>query len=213
MDDSFLQRTNTIQLRIDSLKANRVFITALFTIISAISAIIFDSFMDNLDILGITILWILLTLICMLYSMFTITDSIHFYTKYLEYSYCWMNEVHGEAYGIDNKECKAILDYQRALEADDVGYFYMKFSILFFTFAIGSILIRIIFEYLFTYFKVQYIYHLLSIIVYALLLSLGVKTYGWVHKKKFSKAFTDYRKRTPVFDKIRECNKTEDKRE
>ncbi len=213
MGDIFSQRTNTIKLRIDSLKANRVFITALFTIISALSTIIFDYFKNNLNSLGIPILWILLTLICMLYSMFTITDSIHFYTKYLEYSYCWVDEVHGEAYGIDNKEGKAIFDYQRALEADDVGYFYMKLSILFFTFVLGSIFIHLIIEYINENFIIQYAYQKMSIITYTLLFSLGVKTYSWVHMKNFPSAFLDYVRRKPVFESIYENNKTENNQE
>ena len=209
MEDSYPKKTDTIQLRIDSLKSNRVFITAIFTIISAISTIIFNNFTGNFINFGITITWLLLTLLCMLYSMFTITDSIHFYTKHLEYSYCWMNEVHGEAYGIDNKECKAISDYQRALEADDVGYFYMKYSILFFTFFISSIFIHLLSNYIYVNYEIRFNYIILSIITYTLLLSINVITYGWIHKKKFVRALHDFLWRNPVFENIRECKKTE----
>lgn len=115
--------------------------------------------------------------------------------------------MHGEAYGIENKECKQISDYQRALEADDVGYYYMKLSTLFFTFAIGSLIVRLISDFIAGFCKNQHIFPTISVITYILLLCSIVQTCGWVHGKDFFDAFKDYVKRKKVFDKIRECEK------
>lgn len=69
----------------------------------------------------------------MLYGIYALTDSIHFYSKFVEYNFAWNDHVHGEAYENMNGKEKAIIDYKRALEADDVGYHYLKRSILFFS--------------------------------------------------------------------------------
>ncbi len=79
----------------------------------------------------------------MLYGIYALTDSIHFHSKFIEYNYAWNENVHGLAYENKKGNKKAIKDYQRALEADDVGYHYLKRSTLFFSWFLASIILCI----------------------------------------------------------------------
>lgn len=195
MDEQKFSELNTvIEMRINSLKSNRTFLTALFTIISAILTIFYNNFLSMFNYFWVTFLWLFLSLGTMFLSMYAFTDSIHFYTKYLEYVFCWHDKVHGEIYE-EGQEKRAIKDYKRALEADDVGYFFMKYTVLFFAFSLGSIIIN------FLHSKIQnFIFFIcLNIILYVWIIIIIIKIYGWIHHKNFFKALYDFFIRNIIF--------------
>jgi uncharacterized membrane protein len=196
-------KAKAIQLRIESLKANRNFFTVLFTIESAILGI-FLTFLAHLSIasaVSVTLIFSSITLV--LLGIFSLTDSLHFYSKYIEYQFAWDDQVHGKAYPKSDKTKKATADGRRALEADDVGYYFLKLSLLaffyFLTFLALSIPgigvgVRIPMTLLFT-FLVTYV------MIYA---------YKTTHRKTFWEAFNDFFMRTPVFSRTEETTQTKE---
>lgn len=73
--------------RIESLKANRNFFTVLFAIESALLTIITSFLTSLINGLLVSIFCLLSTLTLTLFAIYALTDSIHFYSKYVEYRY------------------------------------------------------------------------------------------------------------------------------
>ena len=95
MSNNVKTEVNIIKLRIESLTANRNFFTVLFTIESAILAIAIRYFacLSAEFVVSAVILFSSISLV--LFGVFSLTDSIHFYSKYLEYQYVWKDKVPG----------------------------------------------------------------------------------------------------------------------
>jgi hypothetical protein len=188
-----IQENQTVDLRIDSLKANRNFFSILFTIVSATLAIIADHLASLLVELGLAVILLSVTLVFLLFGLFALTDSLHFYSKYIEYRYMWRKEVHGQAYKNEDNEAKAIETLKKALEADDIGYHYVKYGAVTLLWSFASfILAQKLFEY--------YYGLILFFLVGILLTFMMIKTYkGTHHRKSWREAFKKFFKRTPLF--------------
>ena len=192
MDDT-IQENQTVDLRINSLKANRNFFSVLFTIVSAILAIVADHFASLSVELGVAVVLLSVTLVFMLFGLFALTDSLHFYSKYIEYRYMWCEEVHGQAYKGEEGKGKATETLKRALEADDIGYHYLKYGTVTLLWSFASfILAQKLFEYCYGL--------ILFFLVGAFLTFMMVKTYKDTHhRKSWRKTFKKYFIRKPLF--------------
>lgn len=135
------------KLRIESLKGNRNFFTILFTIESAIltaATKVFDNFF--IDFFGPIIL-LSISIILLLFGVFFLTDSVHHYSKKLEYTFMWNDEVHKKLKSSQNKtkEEMVIKVYNRALVSDAFGYYFLKFSLLSFVYFLISFILTAMF--------------------------------------------------------------------
>jgi hypothetical protein len=131
-----------IKIRIESLRHNRQLITTLaggltgiYVIIGALSTnqgIIFGTDGQaswfcpawRLLLLGL-VLTLALTNLCFILAAFLLTDSIHQYSKILEYR---------QKDWFTHSESKAGLAHQRALASDDLSYFHVKAGTFFLVF-------------------------------------------------------------------------------
>jgi len=186
------QVIQTVGNRIEALKANRNFFTALFTVESVVLTILFSYIVSMSSSLWASIPWLLASIIPALLGIFALTDSIHFYSKYIEYKYAWNQKVHGEAYKNTTGEEKSTNDLKRALEADDVGYYCVKLSLLFFLWFLASPVFAI--ESLNLYLRISIF--LISIVFLTL---AAVFTYKSTHRKRLPQAFKDFFRRKAVF--------------
>jgi hypothetical protein len=138
------ETAEAIKIRVDSLQHNRQLITVLaggltgvYTVIGVFSAnqgVFFGMSSQapwrwfyptwNLLVLGL-LLTLALTNLCFILSVFLLTDSIHNYSKILEYL---QNDL------FTNAESEAGLAHQRALTSDDLSYFYVRVGTFFLTF-------------------------------------------------------------------------------
>jgi uncharacterized protein YqhQ len=75
------------------------------------------------DLLGLLLTFVFADL-CFILSVFLLTDSIHSYSKILEYR-------QNEFYPYDDKEDKANIAHQRALASDDLSYFFARVGTFF----------------------------------------------------------------------------------
>lgn len=138
------ETAEVVKIRIDSLEHNRQLITTLAAGLTGIYTIIAIFSTDQGGFFGITgqaswswfhpawhflVLGLLLTLalvnLCFILAAFLLTDSIHHYSKILEYR---------QKDWFTYPESKARLAYQRALASDDLSYFYVKAGAFFLTF-------------------------------------------------------------------------------
>jgi hypothetical protein len=183
-----------INTRIDSLKANRNFLTVLLGIESTVLALIIRySIEKNVVTLWPTSSLILLSLLSLLVSLFALTDSIHFHSKYLEYRYYWLDNVHGAIYYGKDRIGMSEMTFVRALEADDVGYHYQKLSLAFFLYSISFLTISIPWNLL-----IEIALSLWSCFFFTL---LAVRIYGVIHGKNFAEALRGFFGRESIFDK------------
>ena len=137
------QTIGVIKVRIESLQHTRQLITFLaggltgvYTIIGLFSANL-ETFFGSGQALwswlstgwSVLVLGLLLTLgltnICLILSVFLLTDSIHNYSKILEYR-------QSDLFTGANDE--AILAHHRALAADDLSYYYLRVGMFFLVF-------------------------------------------------------------------------------
>lgn len=143
------QEIDAIKVRIESLSANRNLFAILFTIESAILTLIVNQLLPLLIgwRLFLTVLLFASTIVAMLLGIFALTDSIHAYSKYSEYSFMWNSNVHyqfyREKYEPTRPESEIIKDrvdkaLWNALEADDYGYYCMKIGVLSFLLSLAS---------------------------------------------------------------------------
>jgi len=181
-----------INVRIESQKVNRNLFTVFFTIGSGILAILSSQSISLPIIPWVSIVLLLFTLVFMLYGIYALTDSIHFHSKFLEYNYAWNEKVHGEAYKNSSGEEKAIKDYKRALVADDVGYHYLKRSILFFSWFLASFTLCIDF--------IDFILRIgICLLVATILTYMVVNVYQETHMKGFIESTIDFFIRKRIF--------------
>jgi len=191
--DTLSENTEIVNLRIDSLKANRNFFTILFTIESAMLAIMVDHLEPMFAELSTAIFLLSLALVFMLFGLFALTDSLHFYSKHVEYRYMWLKEVHGEAYPKENSEGMAIEALKRALEADEVGYYYLKWGILTILWSFASFIPTL--KLLGFYYELG-----LFLLVGVLLTLTMIGTYKVTHhRKSWREAFRKFFIRKPLF--------------
>jgi hypothetical protein len=137
------QTVEVIKVRIESLQHTRQLVTFLaggltgvYTVIGLFSANL-ETFYGSGQALwswlstgwSVLVLGLLLTLgatnICLILSVFLLTDSIHNYSKILEYR---QSDLFADA----NDE--AILAHHRALSADDLSYYYLRVGMFFLVF-------------------------------------------------------------------------------
>jgi len=183
---------NIIKLRIESLKANRNFFTVLFTIESAILAIAIQHFASLSFEFVVSAIFLLSSIFLILLGVFSLTDSIHFYSKYLEYQYLWKDEVHGVAHKDKTKDEKATGDLKRALESDDVGYYFLKLSLLSFPYFLVSLVLNV--------HELGICVRIIVFLLVGLLVTyVAVYSYKTTHQKRFSEALTDFFCREAVF--------------
>jgi hypothetical protein len=188
-----------INLRIESLKANRDLFTILFTIESAILTLSLTLITSiprfaNLDMLFIlpTVILLILTLIFMLFGIYCLTDSIHFYSKYGEFNYAW-SVVHTRLKD-NTQDSNSKKSLERALESDDIGYYFIKLSMVFFLWSLASFILTID-----TNNRIVIWSGFVTIgIVFTLIL---IKSYQITHKKRFKEAIHDFFIKKPVFTK------------
>jgi hypothetical protein len=180
-----------VKARIGSLKSNRNFLTALFTV----ESVILTFLAGYLKIWGTSLLmmlvWSLTSLVAAVLSVFALTDSIHFYSKYLEYSFAWIEEVHGRAYRGKTSDDKAKGDLRRALEADDLGYYWAKFAFLFFLWFVSSFVFVSELDMVW-----KMVIFLLSVTIVTF---LALYTYKITHQKCWAQAVKSFFVRKPVF--------------
>ena len=193
MSNDVNTEVNIIKLRIESLKANRNFFAVLFTIESAILAIVIRYFARLSVEFVVSAVFLFSSISLILFGVFALTDSIHFYSKYLEYQYVWKDKIHGVAYEGKTKEEKAIKDYKRALESDDVGYYFLKLSLLSFLYFLVSLVLNV--QGLGIGVRI-----VLSVSVGLLVTYVLIRSYKATHRKSFSEAFKDFFRRKAVFE-------------
>ena len=186
------REVDVIRLRLESLKGNRTFFTVLFTIESAILGVAFHYSSSLCVEFLVSAIFLSCSISLILFGVFSLTDSIHFYTKYLEYRYVWNDKVHGVAYEGKTKDEKATQDFKRALEADDVGYYFLKLSLLSFLYFLASLALNIQEVYIGVRIFVSFLVGLL--VTYVL-----IRSYKATHRKSFSKALKDFFWRKAVF--------------
>jgi len=192
-----------ISLRIESLKANRNLFTALFAIESAILTLSLNAFISipmfaKLDATFIlpTVTLLIATLTLMILGIFSLTDSIHFYSKYTEFRYAWYEAVHGRLKD-KTPEGNSRKSLERALEADDIGYYYLKLSIVMFLWSLASFLLTIDLHDF--YYRIALF--LAFLIIDTVVTLVLVKTYQITHQRQsFRKAFGIFFKKQRVFD-------------
>lgn len=192
MSNDVNTEVNVTKLRIESLKANRNFFTVLFTIESAILAIVIRYFARLSVEFVVSAFFLFSSISLILFGVFSLTDSIHFHSKYLEYQYIWKGKIHGVAYEGKTKEEKAIKDFKRALESDDVGYYFLKLSLLSFLYFLVSLVLNVhelgigvrIIVFFFVGLLVTYV---------------TIYSYKTTHRKRFSEALRDFFWRKTVF--------------
>jgi len=193
VSDDYDKEKSVIELRIASLRANRNFFVALFTIESAILAIFIRYFACLSIEFTISVIFLFGSILLILFGSFSLTDSIHFYSKYLEYRYIWKEKVHGIAYKSETKNEKATKDYKRALEADDVGYYFLKLSLLLFLYFLISLVLNVK--------ELQVEVRVISFILVGLLVTyVLIRCYKATHRKTFSEAFKDFFRRKSIFE-------------
>lgn len=181
------------KLRIESLKGNRNFFTILFTIESAIltaATKVFENFF--VDFFGPIVL-LSISIILLLFGVFFLTDSIHHYSKKLEYTFMWNDNVHKKLKSSQNKtkEEMAIKFYNRALVSDAFGYYFLKFSLLSFIYFLVSFILTAMFprENMLREF----------IMITASITVLTVYCYKTSHIKNWEKAFKGYFMKPNIF--------------
>jgi hypothetical protein len=194
MTDNSSEVIEVIKTRIESLKANRNFFAVLFTLESSILTVMFSYLSSKLVYLSISMVLISVSLVFALLGIFALTDSIHFYSKYLEYNYAWNGAVHGITYPDQSGAQKAIESLKRALEADDIGYYYLKLSLLLFTWFVASLIF--VFPQETLTFEPRVAIFLIIAFIVSLLVIL---TYKCTHKKSLLKSFRDFLVRKPIF--------------
>jgi hypothetical protein len=179
------------KIRLESLKGNRNFFTILFSIESATLALAVK-YLGRLSFeFAISIFFLLSSIILILFGVFALTDSIHSYSKNLEYRYMWKHEVHIEACKGKKKQEKAITEFRRALEADDVGYYFLRLCLLLFMCFLVSLVLNI---YELGAIRLVVFFFGVFIVTY-----LAVYSYKTTHGKHFSEAFFDFFWRDNVF--------------
>jgi len=146
-------------------------------------------------IIWLPIILLLITLAFMLSGIYALTDSIHFHSKFLEYNYAWNEHVHGEAYKNWTGEEKAIKDYKRALEADDVGFHYLKRSILFFSWFLASIMLC--FDFIDSCLRIG-----ICLLFATFLTYMVVNVYRQTHMKGYIETVRDFFIRKRVFNNL-----------
>jgi hypothetical protein len=109
-------------------------------------------------------------------AILSISDSIHFYSKFAEYEYMWTN-VHEEAYP-NKRNSKVKASLKGALDADDIGYYFIRLSLLMLSYALFSFSALL-----------GYPLFVLSLAIPTIFLPL---TYGFTHDKDPATAFKDY---------------------
>lgn len=136
-------KAEVIKIRIDSLQHNRQFIAFLaggFTGIYTIIGIFLVNKGFSWDLLTLVLLLLTFALadLCFILSVFLLTDSIHNYSKILEYY-----QIDWFANGNKGKS-KARLALKRALASDDLSYFFVRVGTFFLTFNLLSAIITVI---------------------------------------------------------------------
>jgi len=183
---------NVTKLRIESLKANRNFFTVLFTVESAILAIAIQFFARLSFEFAVSAFLLFSSIFLILFGVFMLTDSIHFYSKFLEYQYMWKDKVHGVAYEGKTKEKKAIGAFKRALESDDVGYYFLKLSLLSFTYFLVSLVLNV--------YELGIIVRIIVFFSAGLLVTfVAIYSYKTTHRKRFLESLIAFFRRKPVF--------------
>ena len=144
-ENSKAEEAEVIKIRIDSLQHNRQFISFLaggFTGIYTIIGIFLVNKGFSWDLLTLVLLLLTFALadLCFILSVFLLTDSIHNYSKILEY-----HQIDWFANG-NNGKSKARLALKRALASDDLSYFFLRVGTFFLTFNLLSAIITVIFH-------------------------------------------------------------------
>lgn len=174
----------TVKPRLDSLKANRNFFTFLFTLESAALTLIVKYLLPNYNWLSITTGLLALTLICMLIGLFALTDTIHHYSKFIEFRHMW-GPAFEKAYPKKTSEEKATEAMEDALEADNVAYGFQKWSMVALLWAISSLILT---QNLGNF----YIGFAFFLLLGAFFTFLMVWTYKRTHKRTWRDAFIKY---------------------
>jgi succinate-acetate transporter protein len=105
----------------------------------------------------------------------------------------WLKEVHGKAYPKKNSEEMAIEALKRALEADDIGYYYLKWGILTILWSFASFIL--------TLKSLGFCLTLVLFLLVGILLTLTmVGTYKVTHhRKSWRESFRKFFIRKPLF--------------
>ena len=129
-ENSKAEKAEVIKIRIDSLQHNRQFIaflaggfTGIYTIIGIF--LVNKGFSCDLFTLVLLLLTFALADLCFILSVFLLTDSIHNYSKILEY-----DQLTGSA----NEKNKSRVAHLRALTSDDLSYFFVRVGTYFLTY-------------------------------------------------------------------------------
>jgi hypothetical protein len=134
---------------------------------------------------SISLFLIFASVILILLGIFSLTDSVHSYSKYIEYRYAWDNNVHKKAYPKSNETEKSESDGRKALEADDIGYYFLKLSLISFFYFLASLVLNIhqfgvVVRYL-TFFS------LVTILTFGM-----IYAYKTTHRKTYREAINDF---------------------
>lgn len=157
---------DAIKSRIESLTHTRQYIVILGSIITGLYVLAGKEFIGNLKFTLVhTPPWsclifsiavsIILADISFILSIFLLTDSIHNYSKVLEYS-C------NSLFERDDGKKEAALSHNRALVSDDLSYFFARIGTLLLIFNLFVALWFIISK---KYFNIEGFYALLSILI------------------------------------------------
>lgn len=204
MSDETEKDVSVTKVRIESLKGNRNFFTVLLTIESAILTIAGDFFGHSFRIFEGAIIFLFLSIILLLFGVFLLTDSIHQYSKNLEYLYMWNVEVHAKAKNSKNKSKEEMANkaLKRALEADGLGYYCLKLSLLSFVYFLVLFSLTVLLP--------QVESQVLGFIIIAPLITVAaVYCYKTSHMKNWEEAFIGYFVIHSIFSK-EESSQNED---
>ncbi len=116
-------KLETIKTRINSLESTRVLFSFIFTVISGIFLFYLNLRQGNTPPSNNYIEWIVILFICTsvgtILGFFSLTDAIHNYSKWLEYS------------SILKQDCEPEKSHLRAMSADNYSYGILRWTLIF----------------------------------------------------------------------------------
>lgn len=127
-----------VKVRIETLKANRIFYVILFAVESAVLTIAIQYSMSLPIEFWIALGLLFVSIILLLLGIFILTDSIRFYSEYSEYRSTWYKKI-GVKYPNKTSEEKITENFKRGSKADDVSYNCLRLSLLFFFYFFASL--------------------------------------------------------------------------
>lgn len=137
------ETTEVIKIRIESLDHTRQLVAILAGSLTGVYTAIgvFSSNLMALSLSNILVLMIIITLgltnLCFVQAVLLLTDSIHNYSKILEYRQSDL---------FTSAESNATLAHKRALASDDLGYFFVRVGTFSITYNILLALTTVIFN-------------------------------------------------------------------